>query len=41
MSASTTFQVRFWKLKHMKGRRRPWGVRWAGTLRVVRDQGAG
>ncbi|MDQ3275437.1 MAG: site-specific integrase [Actinomycetota bacterium] len=28
MKASTTYQVRFWKLKHVKGRRRPWGVRW-------------
>ncbi|MGH8879020.1 MAG: tyrosine-type recombinase/integrase [Stackebrandtia sp.] len=28
MSAPTTYQVQFWKLKHATGRRRPWGVRW-------------
>lgn len=28
MIASTTYQVRFWTLKHVKDRRRPWGVRW-------------
>lgn len=28
MSEGTTYQVRLWALKQMKGRRRPWGVRW-------------
>lgn len=28
MTSPTTYQVRFWQLKHVKDRRRPWGVRW-------------
>ena len=28
MTSATTYQVRLWALKQMKGRRRPWGVRW-------------
>ncbi|WP_214371102.1 hypothetical protein [Pseudonocardia sp. H11422] len=28
MTSGTTHQVRVWQIKQMKGRRRPWGVRW-------------